>query len=215
MWSQAWPHLRTVLIAYHVAAVLLTCTPPPGQVIDKSRWKSPAGQAQFRKWSDRLGTSPEKLEAWLWARGESYAAVRRVLLRPFRGYVDGLRLDQGWALFTNPQRNPAQLEVELHTPGHGWRWLTSLRSGVFDWKREQLDNHRLRKLVGRIARRQRPHIYDRLVRWLAREAAREFPEADRLRVQLFRFHTNGPGASPRLSNGRFTDVRVFDLETYR
>lgn len=186
MWRRAWPHIRTVLIAYHAIAILLFATPYPTRV--PARWKSAA---------------------------RTYKSVRATLTRPFSLYVRTLYLLQGWALFTNPQRDPARVEVELHTPGEGWRTITVQRSEVFDWKREQLDNHRLRKLVGRIARRRTPRIYNRLVRWLAREAAREYPGADRMRVQLFRYHTNPPGAAPRLTDGRFTDARVFNLEDFR
>jgi hypothetical protein len=220
MWSRAWPHLRVLFIGFHVAAILLTCTPHPGQVLDRARWRSPSGQAKFRAWSERLGaigieTTAKGLERWLWARGEDYRAARRAVSKPFAPYVERLRLVQGWALFTNPQRRPARVVVELHTPAEGWRTLTVLRSEVFDWKAAELDNHRLRKLTGRIARRTSKHIYNRLVLWLAREAAREFPRADRLRVQLFRYRTGPPGAARRLVDGRFTDARVLDLEARR
>lgn len=186
MWRRVWPHLRAAFIAYHVVALLVHATPYPTKV-------------------------PERFKP----AADTYKSIRAKATAPFAPYVRALWLVQGWALFSNPQRDPARVHVELHTPGQGWRVITVQRSEVFDWKREQLDNHRLRKLVGRIARRESKAIYNRLVAWLARAAAREFPEADRLRVSLFRYRTHGPGADPRLSDGRFTDTRVFNLERYR
>ena len=187
MWVRAWPHLRALLIAFHLAAVLvLAFTPFPHSV-------------------------PERFES----AARTYKRVREKVRKPFNGYTNALYLKQGWSLFTNPQRTPARLEVALHTPNEGWRTIAVQRSEVFDWKREQLDNHRARKLVGRIARRKSKRIYNRVVTWLAREAARDFPEADRLRVRLFRYRTGAPGEVPRLTEGRYTDTRVLSLEAYR
>lgn len=219
-WRRWWPHLRALLILFHIAAILLMCTPPAEQVLDRNRWRSPVGQTQFETWASRLeavgiDTTPAGLESWLWERAKTYARVRRIAGKPFDPYVRALNLHQGWALFTNPQRRPAQVVAWLHTPGRGWETIYAQRSEVFDYKREQLDNHRLRKLAGRIARRRRPRMYSRLATWLARSAARDFPEADRLRVMLFRYRTHAPGAPRRLTDGRFTDTRHFVLEQYR
>jgi hypothetical protein len=43
-WIRAWPHVRTLLIVYHVIAVLVMALPSPHRMTDKAAWKTPQSQ---------------------------------------------------------------------------------------------------------------------------------------------------------------------------
>lgn len=212
-----WPHLRAGLVLFHVAAVLVMCTPGPGRLLNREQWKSAESQAQFEAWAGRLGalgidTTAAGLEAWLWARAGQYAGVRRQLERPFTPHVGRLHLYQGWSLFSQPQRHPVRLHIDVDE-GTGWRPIYVQGSGQHRWRAAQLRHHRLRKLIGRVARRKNLGSYPRLVDWLSRAAVRDFPAAAQLRVRLYRYRTAPPGGD--LAGGRFTDERTFDLGRLR
>jgi hypothetical protein len=212
-WRRSWPHLRAGLIFVHLAAVLVMCTPGPGRLLNRSQWKSAESQAQFAGWANRLrsigiDTTAAGLEAWLWDRAGEYASVRRRIERPFAPYVQRLHLYQGWSLFSQPQRHPVRLHVDLDR-GDGWQPIHVQGSSEHTWRRAQLSHHRLRKLIGRVGRRKNLGSYGRLVDWLARVAAADFPDGQRLRVRLYRYRTAAPG--DRVADGTFTDERIIDL----
>ena len=71
-----------------------------------------------------------------------------------------------------------------------WRTIYRSRSKEHDYLGGQLDHNRMRKLVARCGRDGR--LFDHVARWIAREAARDFPNALALRVRLERFDSLPP-----------------------
>ena len=219
-WRRAWPHIRAILIFFHVAAMLTFCLPGPGRVLRKESWKAPPSQRQFKNWSARVNsigfnTTPKSFEAWLWDVSESYAGVHRKVSRPFWRYMRRFHLYQGWALFSSPQLTPVEIHIDIHDPATGYRPIYVQRSDTHSWHRDLFDSNRMRKLVGRIGRRKTLGRYPDLVKWVARTAAREFPSADKVRIRLLRYSALPPGSDRLRDNERFTDLRILKLESYR
>ncbi len=75
----------------------------------------------------------------------------------------------------------------------------------------------MRKYGGRFARGFIPKNYDELASWLATEASADFPEANAVRVRLYRYRSLPPekiraGERPE---GRYERARNFDAEELR
>lgn len=213
-----WPHLRTALIMFHLASVLVYCLPPPSKVADPAYWKTAQTQAELEVWAKRIDsigidTDKASFEAWLWGMTQRYVSLRTAMERPFRPYVHYLHTNQGWSLFSQPQTNPVRVVVDIQDPETGFRRIYESRSNEYTWRRTEFDHNRIRKFVGRIGRRSTKQLYWQLGDWIARMAARDFPRAGFARVRLFRYHTAPPGGEP--SQGEYTDERVIELEQYR
>lgn len=213
-----WPHLRTALIFFHLAAVLVYCLPPPGKVADPAYWKTEQSQSELGVWAKRIDslgidTSKEEFEQWLWRVTQRYVAVRRALDRPFGRYVRTMHTNQGWSLFSQPQTQPVRVVVDLQEPGAGFRRIYESRSDEHTWRRAQFDHNRIRKFVGRIGRRSTRELYWQLGNWIARMAARDFPRSGFVKVRLYRYRTAAPGGET--SQGTYTDERVIALGDFR
>ncbi len=94
-------------------------------------------------------------------------------------------------MFSNPQTSPSRLWVEVDQ-GDGFTPLFVVGSERYTWHGDFFGHHRIRKLLGRIGRAGRGPEYNELGRWLAREAAREFPDAKTLRVSVTPGRRNHP-----------------------
>jgi hypothetical protein len=75
----------------------------------------------------------------------------------------------------------------------------------------------VRKQLGRFARTFYPRRYDAVARWLATEAARDFPDATSVRVRLWRYVSLPPdrvlaGEEPE---GRYEHELLFEADTLR
>lgn len=213
-----WPHLRTALIFFHLASVLVFCLPPPGKVADPAHWKTEQTQAELGVWANRVDslgieTNREEFEQWLWGVTQRYVAVRKTLDRPFGPYVRYVHTGQGWSLFSQPQTNPLRVVVELQEPGAGFRRIYESRSNQYTWRRTEFDHNRIRKFVGRIGRRTTRELYWQLGDWIARMAARDFPRSDFVKIRQYRYHAAAPGETP--GEGTYTNERVIALEDYR
>ncbi|GAB4528940.1 MAG: hypothetical protein Tsb0020_45960 [Haliangiales bacterium] len=116
----AWPTLRALLIAGHVLAIVALAFPAPHKLTNPRAWASQNHQAELARWSERLtglGYPIDKptLERELRAVAESYARTHRAILAPFGYYARAAGTHQGWAMFANPQKHPAELHVDIRT----------------------------------------------------------------------------------------------------
>lgn len=217
----AWPHVRAVLIALHVMSLVVLSLPTPSSVHNKARWQTANAKADLEQMAQRLrgwgfDTDRERLTQALWDLGGAYLEVQRPLVAPFQWYAEKSGSRQGWRMFASPQRHPAELHVDIELDGV-WVRIYEPHSDEFDWNRAQFEHNRFRKFLGRFARGFIRTHYDHAAKWIATKAAREHPEATRVRIQLYRYATPHPeqvkaGVKP---NGRYQHARRFDAGALR
>lgn len=216
----AWPHVRTLLIGFHVLAVIALSMPTPHAVSSRDQWKNPNMQADLKQWSERLSflgyDSPEELEEDWWNLAQGYLKVRKAIIRPFQKYSRYSATRQGWRMFSNPRIEPAVLHIDAFIDG-AWQPVYRPHSDDYDFYAETLTHNRIRKLVGRLGQAKMKGYYSYFVRFLAPRAAAAFPTAEKLRFSLFRYRTLPPedvraGKKPR---GKYERVVVLPTDKFR
>lgn len=219
---RAWPHLRALLILVHLVAISLAALPRvSAPALTKSARQSPAARAEIAAWTERLASwgvevEPEVLEQRSLELLEGWLELRTTLNSPFRPYIATFGLRQPWMLFPGADRFPAQLVIELEREG-SWETVQTLYPTSGPWKARLARNTRVHGVVYSASWPVHRSHYDELGRWLAREAARDFPEATRLRLSIERGHMRSPeqvreGFVPEV---RTHQARTFELESYR
>ncbi|MCA9635082.1 MAG: hypothetical protein KC420_03500 [Myxococcales bacterium] len=219
--ARAWPHLRVILVGYHVAAIVVLSIPPAGALNNPAMWRSANTRSDIAGYAAALGQvgveiTPEELGARVRDAAATFGRIRELLAAPFAGYAALVGARQGWAMFASPQRVPAEVHVDLEIGGE-WRPLYRPHDDAAAWRRATFEHNRFRKFNGRFARTFIPPHYDGLARWLAREAAAEFPEATAIRVRLYRYRTLPPAEARagRRPEGRYEHERRFVAEELR
>lgn len=163
---------------------------------DINAWQAPHTQRDLAAWAARANavgidlTQPE-FERALWDLAGTYLELRAAVVTPFELYARYSGALQGWSMFASPQTEPVWLTLEVGDEA-GYRTVYRERSADRAWMRRQLDHNRVRKLEGRLGRGAYDDQYHGLVRWLAVRAARDFPEAARLRARVERRRTPSP-----------------------
>ena len=215
--AAAWRHLRAALVLAHVVVLLLFALPNPGVALDRSAWRSPNVQHELEAWSGRLSAlgvdvARPQLEERLYRLLVRWGALRAELLAPTELYQRYAGIRQPWTMFAAPNRHPARLELEVEVQG-AWQTIYVARSDEHDWQATLLDHDRMRAVVFRHTWPQFAGTHQHLCRWLARRAARDFPEATRLRARRYRARTPTPeearaGVRPE---GRYEQVILLPI----
>jgi hypothetical protein len=209
---------RAVLVGLHLLAVTLLAFPAPGaRVVDRSNWKAPDAQEDLAAWADRLGRvgvviTKEDLEERLWALAVAYRDVHQTLTSPFRPYYDYCGTYQSWRMFGSPNRRPTRLHVEVEELGR-WRPVYVERDPEHDWLGGWLDHSRFRPVLFRLGLNDEDEVFVELAAWLARQAARDFPRAERVRVRYWQFRTPAPAEvrAGMQAEGHFRPAVVLDV----
>lgn len=209
-----WPQIRTVLIGLHVLSVLVLASPNPHRWLDKRAWESENAKRDLQSWTNRLSWlgyhTREQLERDLWSVATAYTELNRSITKPFHLYASLTGARQGWAMFSNPQKHPAEVWVDIYKRG---RWIPVYRpfSRDYDFWRPQFRQNRVRKLMGRFARTFYEDRYNGFARFVATQAATAFPEASRIRVRMYRYAVLPPSEVSKgiRPEGRFQHTRVF------
>jgi hypothetical protein len=216
---QRWPKIRAALLAFHVAAVLVSSFPGSGRLTDRTRWEDQRTRGEIALWAERMqswgiDTSPERLEARLWSLVHGYVAFRNGLAAPFQPYVDTAGVTQTWGMFRSPQRRPGELRVSIRERKR-WRRVHLSRSEEYDYLAVELDHNRMRKQVARAITD--PALFEDIARWIGRRGARDFPDASHMVVEMLRFDALPPD---KLRQGQPPSRRIeqrmrLDLEAFR
>lgn len=216
-----WPALRGVLVALHVLAVVVLSCPSSGQLTDARRWSSANTRVEMQRWSALLSewgihTTPEQLTVRLRSWAHTYARARRHIAAPLDRYAEISGVRQGWSMFASPQKVPAELHVDVRE-GSTWRPLVRPWDTALDWRLQARDHHRVRKILGRLARSFRQDRYEGLARWLATAAAHDFPEVHQVRVAVWRSRspTLAQARAGEVAEGHYEHVLVFDAQGLR
>lgn len=190
--STLWPHIRALLIAAHIAAVIVSAFPSPSGGMTRSAWKDPTVQAELSVWAQRLSMETAVLEEHLWDLAVAFMSVRKTALKPFKPYYQHAGTYQAWHMFVAPHRNPAKLEIALDYGSEDWTLIYRARDPEYAWKAEVFDHNRARAALFRYSWKHYRTPYRQLTDWLAGQAAAEFPEAERIRLRWYRYRTLSP-----------------------
>lgn len=216
----AWPHVRTLLIGFHVVAVVALSMPTPHAVSSRDQWQNPNMQSDLKQWAKRLSflgyDNPKELEDDLWNLAQGYLELRKSFIRPFQKYAKYSGSRQGWRMFANPRIEPAVLHIDVEIDS-AWQPVYRPHSDKYDFFGDTFRHNRMRKLMGRLGRPNMRGYYQYLVKFLAPRVARAHPSADKLRFQLYRYHSLSPedvraGTEPK---GAFERVLVLPAEKFR
>jgi hypothetical protein len=190
-------HLRGLLVALHLLAVTLMAFPALSDgAMDRSAWKEPTVQEELADWAERLSgwglaVSPAELEDRLWDFAQGYTDARRKLLAPFRPYYVVCGTRQSWRMFSGPSRYLTRLHIDVEEGGV-WRTVYVERDPAFPWLGVWLDHSRFRPALFDLGLDRDPEGYDQFTHWVARQAARDFPGADRVRVHFYQYRNPSP-----------------------
>jgi hypothetical protein len=219
--------LKVVALVGYASMCLAFSTPAGSRLNNRHVWASQQNQDEFHAWAAGLrrfgfNVSGRQLQDFLWDTTNAYLEHRNRWLYPFKWLPEQLGFSQSWRMFSNPQTSPSRLWVELDQ-GHGFTPLFIVGSTRYTWRTDFFVHHRIRKLLGRIGRAGRAPEYNELGRWLAREAAQEFPTASSLRISVYTWKTQPPSAGytavsePELGRpgGKFARRKTFALDEFR
>lgn len=215
-----WPHVRTILIGFHVMAVIALSLPTPYAVSSRDKWQNPNMQSDLQQWSERLGflgyDSPKELEDDLWDLAQGYLEVRKQFIRPFQKYSKYSASRQGWRMFANPRMEPAELHIDIQIGGV-WQPVYRPHSDEYDFFAETFRHNRIRKLMGRLGKPNMKGYYRYMVQFLAPQVARAYPAADKLLFRLYRYRTLPPedvraGKEPQ---GKYERPVMIPTDRYR
>lgn len=213
--------VRTALVLLHVLAISLMALPAPAGGMSKSAWKEPTVQAEFVSWRGRLAAigvelTPEEFEDNLWTFASGVMEVRSVVLAPFEPYYDYFGTWQSWRMFVAPHTYPANLHIDVRVDEE-WKPVYVGRSAEHAWMRDFFDHDRVRSAVFRYSWKKYSSTYRAFTKWIARRAAVDFPEADKVRVRYFRTQTPSPEQTlaDEEPEGSFILNRVLPLSEFR
>jgi hypothetical protein len=184
-----WPQARAALVALHLFAVVAAAFPGPSpSAANRVKWKNEPTQMQMAAWSARLGTTPEEFEDALFGVTRVWLRVREAVLWPFRPYYDYCGTWQAWALFAAGGRDATRLHVEVREGGE-WRTVYVTRDPKRAWLDGWLSHHRMRSAVEGVGNDEQLPSF---AAWIAEQAAKDFPEADAVRVRYHRARSPTP-----------------------
>ncbi|MCB9779556.1 MAG: hypothetical protein H6742_13415 [Alphaproteobacteria bacterium] len=183
-------HLRAILVLLHVLVISVLSFPAPVGMMTERAFSHPDTQASFQSYTDALNAvgvdiDKDEFQQLLWDAGTAFISVRRKVVAPMQPYVALTGTEQGWRMFGSVNRRPAWLRVELKQDG-AWRTIYEMRSDEYTWRRQQLDQERVRAVVNNFSWLHSKRTYEDFGLWLARRAAEDFPDATHLRTSMVR-----------------------------
>jgi hypothetical protein len=180
-----------LFVLWHVLAVSLGSLPggvPSGD--DGNRAETERWAALLNAWHVEVST--DDLEARVRQVGQTSVQVRDYLIAPFQPYYKYCGVTQGWPMFSNSGTHAQRLFIEIEVD-ESWRTLYAQSKPEFAWRRHQFNHEHFRSAVY-YALNDKAHAKSQrlLAAWIARQAAADFPRADRLRLRLEEFAIASP-----------------------
>ncbi len=217
-------HLRAILVILHLIAITWLALPSPGEGLSRWAWQDPTVQEELADWTGRLNRwgypiTQAEFEDDLYNVASAYESVRSRPIGLFGRYYGMCGTFQSWRMFAGPHRYPSQLLIDVEEDS-AWRPVYVQRDPEHAWLSTQLDHYRMRPFLYRLSWYRYVAEFDdfgQLARWIARQAAHDFPQAGRIRVRFFKFHTPAP-AEARAGlpvTGEFVPEMVLNLEAAR
>jgi hypothetical protein len=218
-----WAHLRGLLVALHLAAVTLLALPALGEGLNRWAWQDPTVQEEFADWTCRLNrwgvhVTQQQFEDDLYDVGLAYESARARALAPFGRYYEYCGTFQSWRMFAGPHRYPSRLHIEVEEAGD-WQSVYVKSDPDHTWLSDRLDHYRMRPFLYRLSWYRYAEFgdFNDLARWVARQAARDFPGAGRVSVSLHMSRTPSPDEvnAGQPIKGECVSKVVLDLGAWR
>lgn len=183
-----WDHIRALLITLHLLAVVLAALPAPVGMREKDL-EDPLFRESLAPVHGALqavgyGGSEDELARELFDGGKAILEVRKQVLRPFGPYYRYLGTRQSWRMFGTVNDDPARVEVYIDRGDRDWEPVYIARDPEHDWRAQQLDQERFRAFMNDYSWRRDKRSWTHFTTWLARQAARDFPEARRFGARV-------------------------------
>jgi hypothetical protein len=200
----AWPHLRGLLVALHVIAVLLMAFPAPGGGMNRSAWKDPTVKAELSIWQERLaglgigeGWTYDEFEQELWDFARAFTGARASVLAPFEPYHRWCGTRQSWRMFVAPHMHPARLVIRVRaadTGGgtEGWTVVYRQLDGDANWQEKSFESDRFRSVLFRYPWKAYRRSWAQLSLWIRDRAAEDFPSATHVDMAWHKARTPTP-----------------------
>jgi hypothetical protein len=185
-----WPKLRAALVLFHLAAVTAIAFPAP-LGMSRGNWKAPTVQQEFERWARVLHVDNDDLQEFLWQAGNLFLRWRDRATTPFRPYVSLTGCEQPWRMFVGPDRFPTRLQIQARR-GERWDTLFEERHDTYAWRRDLLDNFRVRSQIAWWGWPAYEADYEKGCEWLARRALEDFADAGAVRCRFWRARSPSP-----------------------
>ncbi len=187
--------LRNLFIGLHLLAVTLIALPSPAGQMSEKRFAAPATQQLFARVATLLGgigvdTSAGAISDFSWVAGRGIVAVRTAVLAPLQPYYTLAGTRQSWRMFTDISAHQGRIEIIAERDGE--QEVLFIDNTAHRWQAQLLEQERVRSIRSAFSRRKNKRHYLRLCRWLAAQAAEDFPSADALIVQMRALTLAGP-----------------------
>ena len=195
--ATAWAHVRGILVAAHILAVIVLAIPDAGEAgTNRAVWNTPTVKGEFEAWAEKLrgygfDVEADELEEDMWSAANGWTDGLATIRTPLQPYVEYAGVRQRWRMFVGPHRHPAILHVAVHEQGQ-WRAVYIPRRDEYAWRKDQFDHIRLRSALFRYGWPSHARDYGRLAVWIAHRAAEDFPEADYALIRLIEYRTQTP-----------------------
>jgi hypothetical protein len=214
----SWDWVQRLVFIYLLLGIFLLSLPRPEKVAVRKRWETRKTRREFDRWASMINVfgfdfDHEDVDAVLWPIAKNMGAAVREFRKPYRWMIRDVGFFQSWRMFSVPNiGRSALLLVELdHGDGRGFVPIYRPRSNEFDWRRKFFDHDRIRKYVGRGVKPARGKYYRNLGRWIAEQAAEDFPDAYAVRVTAL----HGRMVTPeQWKNGRVIKYRRRNPKVY-
>jgi hypothetical protein len=182
-WDRAT--LRALGVAGHL--VLVTLLGLPEAAVKQGDLDKP----EVQQWFDRnhaiasawVPVSRETFVAVVAGWGQGWMAAREVLIAPSRAYAQLAGTSQHWAMFGSVPQASATFFIEAKRGGR-WERVHQSRFGPARWRPAWFDQERVRSQFNLFVRKKGREDWDRMVRWLAPVAWRDFPDATAIRCGM-------------------------------
>ena len=209
-------------MVFHLVAVTLMALPAPGGAMNRVAWEDPTVQGEFAVWTSRINAlgiavSQEEFEDQLFEFAEQFMSLRETVLDPFRPYHLYFGTWQSWRMFVAPHRYPGRIHIDLQGSDDVWQPLYQSRSSEHDWNRALMDHDRMRSLTFRYSWKPYRFTWKAFGVWVAKQAAVDFPEAKRVRLQVLKYRTLTPEETRAGAeiDGKLEQALTYTLDKYR
>lgn len=189
-------HVRAALLALYLVVVTLAAVPTPAG-FSRTRLDDPAVKESLDAWKGVLSAigvveTDEEMADLAWSAGQALVSGRQTLIGPFETYFWLTGTRQSWRMYGGVDRRSARLEIDVHEHG-AWRTVYADLT-EHDWRGGMLRQERVRTVRDHFSDKRNRSKWRGFVTWMARLAAADFPDADRLRMRFVGLDAADPAA---------------------
>lgn len=179
-----WDHVRALLIAVHVVAVVGMSLPAPPKMNERllANGDVAKGLAVWTGALARVGVAPETTRALVLVGGGALARTEDRMEAIFSPYRRWAGVDQSWRMFSGSPARGSRVELWLEEDG-AWRRIYAPLDPEARWRAGLWEDGRVRGALQALSQEKFERWWAALAKSAARRAARDFPHADTLRLQ--------------------------------